>query len=317
MSELDAVRIDKLGHDYGASVALHEVDLSLEKGEIMALLGPNGGGKSTLFRILATLLAPTRGSASVLGHDVVRRASRVREVIGVVFQAPSLDGKLTVRENLMYQGHLHGLRGRRLARRIEELLAIFGISNRTGHAAETLSGGLARRVDLAKSLLHDPSVLLLDEPSSGLDPAARHDLFSALARNRDDRGTTVFLTTHLTDEAAKCDRVGILDRGRLVSVGKPSELVQKIGAEVVTLAAEEASKLARELEARFGGSAFAENGVVRMEREGAAALLPRILESYPGRVSSATVSRPTLEDVFFRATGRTFHAAEKLEEKEA
>lgn len=313
MSEpaLKIVETTGLGHDYGTRVALADVDLALERGEIFALLGPNGGGKSTLFRILSTSMRPTRGHARVLGFDVVDAPSEVRRRVGVAFQSPSLDPKLTVRENLMHQGHLYGIRGRELSLRIEDVLGRLGLAERRRDRAETLSGGLARRVDLAKALLHEPPLLLLDEPSTGLDPSARAELLTALIERRDGDGTTSLITTHLMDEAEECDRVGILDRGRLVACGTPRELVRRVGRDVITLVADDADGLARALNERHPSlGALASGDQIRCEREDGASLLPELLSGFGSRVRAATVARPTLADVFFHETGRRFETAE-------
>ncbi|HMB70401.1 MAG TPA: ABC transporter ATP-binding protein [bacterium] len=302
-----AVTCRGIGHSYGDRTALGSVDLEVPGSGLFALLGPNGGGKSTLFRILATQLRPDRGSAEVLGHDVVREARAVRRSLGVAFQSPSLDARLGVRENLMHQGHLHGLRGRELSARIGEMLDRFRLADRAGDRANTLSGGLARRVDLARALLHRPQILLLDEPSTGLDPTARRELMETLAELRDERGTTVLLTTHLTDEAARCDRVALLDRGTLVAEGAPDELVNGIGGDVVTLAAEDAPALAAVVREKFGGDVTVEGDHVRTESARGAELLPQLLGAFGDRVRSATVSRPSLEDVFLHRTGRAWN----------
>lgn len=301
-----AVETRGLGHLYGERKALQGLDLTLETGKTIALLGPNGGGKSTLFRILATLLRPSEGEARLLGYDVVREPAAVRRHIGVAFQNPGLDEHLTVRENLLHSGHLYGLRGAELTRRIDEALTTFGLADRARERVAALSGGLARRVDLAKVLLHHPPLILLDEPSTGLDPGARADLMAFLRRAREERGVTVFLTTHLLEEAAECDVVAILDRGSLVALGDPGELVREIGGEIITLATDEPDALAAEARKRFPLAIEAVPGGVRVERENAAALLPELLAAFPGRVKSATVASPTLSDVFFHRTGRTF-----------
>ena len=202
-----------LTHRYGDRVALDQLNLEVAPREIFGLLGPNGGGKTTLFRILSTLVKPSSGSATLLGLDLLRDTAALRSRIGVVFQAPSLDKKLKVRENLMHQGHLYGLSGVALRERIDHLLLEFNLRDRAGDLVETLSGGLQRRVEIAKSLLHRPELLLLDEPSTGLDPGARIDLWQTLYRLRDQQNVTVLLTTHLMEEAARCDRVAIIDRG--------------------------------------------------------------------------------------------------------
>lgn len=305
-----AVETRGLAHLYGERRALQGLDLTLDRGKTIALLGPNGGGKSTLFRILATLLRPSDGEARLLGYDVVREPADVRRHIGVAFQHPGLDEHLTVRENLLHAGHLYGLRGKELAGRIDEGLNGFGLADRAKEKVSSLSGGLARRVDLAKVLLHHPPLILLDEPSTGLDPGARADLMALLRRARDERSVTVFLTTHLLEEAADCDVVAILDRGALVALGDPRELVREIGGEVVTLATDDPEALAAETRDRFPLRVGTVPGGVRVERENAAALLPELLAAFPGRVTSATVASPTLSDVFFRRTGRTFREDE-------
>jgi ABC-2 type transport system ATP-binding protein len=300
-----------LGHDYGSRRALDDVSLELGGGELVALLGPNGGGKSTLFRIVATILRPARGAARVSGHDVLRDPAAARRSLGVAFQSPSVDGKLTVRENMMHQGHLVGLSGAELKRRTEPLLADFGLADRRDDRVETLSGGLARRVDVAKALLHRPPLLLLDEPSTGLDPSARRDLLRLLRRIRDEHGTTCFLTTHLFEEAEQCDRVAILDRGRLVADGRTADLVRSIGGEVVTLeTAGDAAALAEEIRERFGVEPKAVDGEVRIERENGAELLPQLVAAFADRVRTASVARPGLADVFFHRAGRVWEEDE-------
>ena len=306
MSAGPAIVAEELGHSFGTRSALGGVDLQVQAGELFAILGPNGSGKTTLFRILSTLLTPARGRAAIAGRDVVREPREVRRAIGVVFQSPALDRKLTVRENLQHQGHLQGLRGRLLGSRVDALLDIFGIRDRAKDLVEILSGGLARRCDLARAMLHAPPVLLLDEPTSGLDPIARRDLLDFLSRSRDEERTTAVLSTHLLEEAERCDRVALLNEGRIVALGRPADLMREIGAQVITLATSlgEEEAVAASLERLFGARADVSPGIVRLEREDAATFLPRILASVPGRVRSATVASPTLSDVFFHKTGR-------------
>ncbi len=219
----------------GSHKALSGLDFRVAEGEIFGFLGPNGGGKTTLFRILATLARPEAGSIQVFGTDLASQAREVRRRLGVVFQNPSLDLHLTVRENLLHQGHLYGLRGGELARRIDAGLERFGLAERTSQRALELSGGLRRRVELAKALLHEPRLLLLDEPSTGLDPGARRDLWGTLEALR-AQGVTVLLTTHFMEEGDRCDRLALLDRGALVAEGSPAALKEEIGGDVITLA---------------------------------------------------------------------------------
>jgi ABC-2 type transport system ATP-binding protein len=195
------VAVENLTHRYGERVALSGVSFAVKEGEIFGLLGPNGGGKSTLFRILSTLMSPTEGKAAICGHDVGREPGAVRRRIGVVFQSQSLDKKLTVEENLRGQGHLHGMSGATLRERIEKVADRLGLSDRRGDLVEVLSGGLRRRVEIAKGLLHKPSVLLMDEASTGLDPGARRELWQYILELREREGVTVLLTSHILDEA--------------------------------------------------------------------------------------------------------------------
>lgn len=313
-----AVETTELSCAYGARLALDRATLSVARGEIFALLGPNGGGKTTLFRILATLLRPTSGRFRVDGLDPAADVRAVRRRLGVVFQTPGLDKKLTVRENLALQGALLGLSGAALGARIDALLGTFSIRDRAGDLVETLSGGLARRVEIAKSLLHEPPVLLLDEPSTGLDPGARRDL-TALLKELATRGTGVLLTTHLFDEADAAHRIGILDRGRLVALGAPAALKAEVGGDVVTVEAREdggATALAREIETRFGaeaGKVAAVGNTVRVERREAHRFVPALVEAFPGRFRSLTLGAPSLEDVFIDRTGRAFREADAEE----
>ncbi len=230
-----ALEVTDLKHRYGARESLRGLSFSVARGDLFALLGPNGGGKTTLFRIISTLIVPTSGTVEVFGTDVVRQPAAARRQLGVVFQSAAIDPWLTVLENLRHHGYLYGLSGPALARGIERGLERFGLTPRAGDRVGALSGGLRRRVELAKALLPEPPLLVLDEPSSGLDPAARRDLLQELRRLRDDEGTTIVLTTHLIEEAAVADRVGILHEGQLVAIGSPADLVANLPARAPTL----------------------------------------------------------------------------------
>ena len=225
--------LDGLTHSYGERLALDHLSFEVRAGEIFGLLGPNGSGKTTLFRILSTLMTPTGGRASIQGFDVARDPNKVRQQIGIVFQARSVDLKLTVAENLKHQGNLYGLSGAHLKSRIDDVLGRVGLLDRKGDFVETLSGGMQRRVELAKGLIHSPSILLLDEPSTGLDPGARRDLWQYLETLRDQEGVAILVTTHLMEEAEHCDRLAILNEGKLVALGSPFDLKSQIGGDVV------------------------------------------------------------------------------------
>ncbi len=305
------IEADHLAHRYDEREALRGINFTVEAGEVFGLLGPNGGGKTTLFRILSTLLAPSSGSARVCGLDVAREPAEVRARIGVVFQSASLDGKLTTAENLRHQGHLYGLRGRELRERAEETLTRLGLADRANDLTETLSGGMRRRVELAKAFLHRPSVLLLDEPSTGLDPGARRDLWDYLMKLRDRDGATVVLTTHILEEAEGCDRLGILDRGEMVALDSPQGLKAQIGGDVVAAQCADPPRLSEQIRERFGGEPTVVGNTVRIERERGHEFITDLVEAFPGQISSVTLSKPTLEDVFIRRTGHHFWDEER------
>ncbi|MCZ6695535.1 MAG: ATP-binding cassette domain-containing protein [Acidobacteria bacterium] len=306
MSAYRVVEVEELVHDYAGHPALRGVGFDVRDGEIFGLLGPNGGGKTTLFRILSTILQPSGGVARIMGHDVVREPHAVRERIGVVFQSPAVDRKLTVRENLTIHGRLYGLNGATLRDAIDRMLRTVGLEGRAGERAETLSGGLLRRVEIAKGLLHKPPLLLLDEPSTGLDPAARNDLWDHLDRLRSNDGVTVLMTTHLMEEAERCDRIGILHEGRLVALGTPHDLKGEIGGDVIVIATPSPDGLCGDLERRFGWSAAVVDGTVRVERPQGHEWIPRIVEAFRDRIEAISLGRPTLLDVFIHKTGHRF-----------
>jgi ABC-2 type transport system ATP-binding protein len=310
------IEVRGLGHRYNGRVALEDVSFDVRSAEIFGLLGPNGSGKTTLFRVLSTLMIPSAGSAVVMGHDARADARGVRREIGVVFQAASVDVKLTARENLQHQGHLYGLRGAELATRAGEMLERVGLTPRAHDRVETLSGGMRRRVELAKGLLHRPSVLLLDEPSTGLDPGARLDLWHYLKALREEARVTVLVTTHLMDEAERCDRLAILNEGKLVALGSPAELKAEIGGDVVVLEAANPVSVGRRIAERFGTVPAVIDGKVRLEMPHGHRFAAEVVEAFPGDIQSISVSKPTLEDVFIHRTGHRFWsgaAGERLE----
>jgi ABC-2 type transport system ATP-binding protein len=301
-----ALLVDSVSYRYGNRLALDGVSLSIAPGETFALLGPNGGGKTTLFRIVATLLRPQSGRVAVFGADVGIEAAAVRRTLGVVFQAPALDACLTVTENLVHHGHLYGLRGPALRARVDDVLGRVGLADRRGDLVSSLSGGLARRAEIAKALLPSPALLLLDEPTTGLDPRVRDDLWRDLRSLRADTGTTIVLTTHLMDEAAACDRVALLDRGRIVLEGRPDDLTAALGGEILTIESVDAPGLAAKIPAQLGLAAEVVEGDVRIERERAHEVVAALVDAFPADIRSVRVSRPTLHDVFVHHTGHGF-----------
>lgn len=306
-SQENALSVDSVSYQYGERAALVDFSLQVRRGSITGLLGPNGGGKTTLFRILSTLKKPMGGSIRLFDIDPVSQAAAARRKLGVVFQNPSLDKKLTVLENLRHQGHLHGLRGRILQERIGFWMEGFRIADRARDQVEALSGGLQRRVELAKSLLHDPEFLLMDEPSTGLDPGARIDLWTMLEKVRRERGMTVLLTTHLMEEAAKCDLVAILHKGQKVAEGTPAELQASVGGDVLSLeVAGDASGWLAEICRTAGCEATVVNGEIRIETADGPALITKLMQAHGEIIRSVRLGRPTLEDVFVARTGHRF-----------
>ena len=300
---MPVVDVRNVCHSYGAHPALQDVSFAVEQAEIFALLGPNGGGKTTLFRILSTLFPPDRGSARIFDADIRTQAAEVRRNIGVVFQNPSLDGKLTVRENLIHQGHLFGMHGRSLRTRIAAMMEHLRIADRSGHLVQTLSGGLQRRVELAKGLLHAPRLLILDEPSAGLDPGARHDLWEYLERLRDEEQVTILVTTHLIDEADRASRVLILNKGTVVATGSPHTLKQRIGGDIIAVTSVDAERLRDRVAEKFGLQPVLLNGSLRIEKVDGHRFIATLIESFPGMIDTVTLAKPTLEDVFIDCTG--------------
>jgi ABC-2 type transport system ATP-binding protein len=297
------IEVRNLTHRYGDRVALSNVSFEVKKGEIFGLLGPNGGGKSTLFRILSTMMVPASGTAVIAGHDVERDPAAVRRSVGVVFQTQSLDKALTVEENLRAQGHLHGLSGADLGERMERAMERLGLADRRKDPVETLSGGLRRRVEIAKALLHRPQVLLMDEASSGLDPAARRDLSRHVENLRENEGVTILLTTHILEEAGRCDRLILLHQGSIVAHGTPAELRARIGGDVVVLEVADPQAMAAAIEQRFGVHPSVMDGQLRVEIRDGHRFITEVVEAFPGAIDSVGLHKPTLEDVFVHETG--------------
>jgi ABC-2 type transport system ATP-binding protein len=316
------IAVQNLVHRYDGRTALDNVSFDVQPAELFGLLGPNGSGKTTLFRILSTLMIPTAGHALIMGFDAAKEPAALRRQIGVVFQAQSVDEKLTAYENLWHQGHLYGLHGTALKKRIMEILGRVGLADRAKELVETFSGGMARRVELAKGLLHHPSVLLLDEPTTGLDPGARRDLWQYLGILRDEERVSVIVTTHLMEEAERCDRLAILNEGKLVALGTPTELKHEIGGDVILLdVTADGESLAQRISVKFSVDAtvledHGRTNQIRIEMENGHRFITGLVEAFPGEIQAVSVSKPTLEDVFIHRTGHRFWSEEGDDAKE-
>jgi ABC-2 type transport system ATP-binding protein len=300
------IRVEEIRHAYGKRVALKGISFDVQAGEIFGLLGPNGSGKTTLFRILSTLMLPTSGRALVSGFDATQQPDEVRRRIGVVFQSQSADIKLSAAENLWHQGHLYGLRGAALKSRINEMLERVALADRAKDRVETFSGGMQRRVELAKGLMHRPNVLLLDEPTTGLDPGARRDLWLYLDELREREKVSIIVTTHLMEEAERCDRLAILSLGEIVALGTPAELRSQIGGDVVVLETASPETLALRIHERFKTTATVLDNKVRLEIKDGLKFVTELAEAFPGTIQSVSISKPTLDDVFISRTGHRF-----------
>ena len=300
------ISVCDLVHRYDNRTALNGVTFDVRPAELFGVLGPNGSGKTTMFRILSTLIVPVGGRAVILGHDAAKDPSQLRREIGVVFQAQSIDLKLTAAENLRHQGHLYGLHGSALAARINEILQRVGLADRAGDKAETFSGGMQRRLELAKGLLHGPRVLLLDEPTTGLDPGARRDLWQYLRILQEEERVTVLVTTHLMEEAERCDRLAIFNEGKVVALGTPTELKREIGGDVIVLETQAPEILATRIRDRFEIEVRAIGEQVRIEKDHAHHFVTDLVEAFPGEIDAISISKPSLEDVFIRRTGHRF-----------
>lgn len=302
-----AVRIEHVGFRYGDRVALADVSMQIRTGEIFGLLGPNGSGKSTLFKLLSTLVPLQEGSVRILGRDVTTQAAAVRREIGVVFQYPALDKQLTVTENLRYHARLYGMAAKTIQQRIDELLERFRLADRADELVHTLSGGMRRKVELIKALLPRPRLLILDEPSTGLDVNARIDFAQALDALRADGELTVILTTHLMDEADRCDHIALLDQGRLLRCATPDALKDEIGGDVITFGGRDLDALDRAVRDRLHVTPVRVHDRLRIERPQAHLFVPELINTLPGMIDTVSIGRPTLDDVFVHLTGRQLH----------
>jgi ABC-2 type transport system ATP-binding protein len=315
-----AIIADELVKNYGEITALDGLSFTVPAGTVFGLLGPNGAGKSTTIKILTTLSKPTSGSATVAGLDVLRRPNDVRRAIGVVTQGSGTDPMATGRENLLLAGRIHGMRGRDVRSRVDELLERFGLAEAARRIVRTYSGGMQRKLDVAMGLVHRPAVLFLDEPTTGLDPQARAETWAEIARLATHERLTVMLTTHYLEEADHlADRLLIVDRGRAVAQGSPDSLKSELRGDAVVIELEPDADLAR-ADATIGAAAgtreiTVEGRTIRTRVDHGAAAVPAVLaalEKQSIEVAAVTVARPSLDDVYLRHTGRSFAAAEEV-----
>ena len=303
-----AIDVRNLTKSFGSFVAVDNISFSIASGEVFGLLGPNGAGKTTTISMLSTIQKPTSGTATVNGHDVVAREDDVRKSIGIVFQDQSIDEELTAYENMDFHGRLYRISSDERRRRIDELLTLVGLIDRKDDLVKTYSGGMRRRLEIARGLLHEPKVLFLDEPTLGLDPQTRNHLWEYIARLNEEKGITIILTTHYMEEADRlCDRVAIIDRGAIVVLDTAENLKDSIGGDIVTIASPDPDAIAGLLTAPWISSIERHDGSVTIHLQEADRHVPGIVTAIHQSgigITSLSVRKPTLEDVFLHYTGR-------------
>ncbi len=304
------VEVDGLTRRYGTLEAVRSVSFAVAAGELFGFLGPNGAGKTTTIKMLATLLRPTAGRAFIAGYDVVREALAVRQAIGIIFQDGSLDDRLTAEENLFIHALLYDLDRAQFARRAREVLEMVDLADRRTGSVRTFSGGMRRRLEIARGLMHSPRVLFLDEPTVGLDPQTRNAIWQHVRQLRERDDVTVFMTTHYLEEAEHCDRIAIIDHGVIVALGTPEELKRRVGGDVIAVGVNGEPGLGEAFAARYGVEVMATEDGLRFEVADGASFVPRLTADFPGKILSVAVHRPTLDDVFLKLTGRAIRDEE-------
>ena len=305
-----AIEVDGLVKSYGEVDAVRGVSFTVPPGEVFGFLGPNGAGKSTTINVLCTLAEPTSGAARVNGFDVVAQRDAVRRHIGLVFQDPSLDGYLTADQNLRLHAELYGVDAGAIPARMDQMLEMVDLADRRDKPVMTFSGGMRRRLEIARGLMHSPRVLFLDEPTIGLDPQTRSSIWRYIRALQEKEGTTIFMTTHYMDEAEFCDRIAIMDRGEIVVLDTPEALKAGVGADRVALGTADGEEAIAALREHFGIEASMAEGAVTFHVEDGEAFVPRLFAELGVAITSVAVSRPTLDDVFMRYTGTTIRDAE-------
>jgi ABC-2 type transport system ATP-binding protein len=304
------IRVRGLEKKYGEVHAVRGIDLDVARGEVFGFLGPNGAGKSTTIKILCTLASPTAGTASVAGHDVVSARDEVRSQIGLVFQETTLDDYLSAYRNLLFHGELYDVPAKELPRRIEETMRMVGLWERKDSPVGTFSGGMKRRLEIARGLVHAPKVLFLDEPTIGLDPQTRASIWGYIRDLKREHDLTIFLTTHYMDEAENCDRIAIMDAGKIACVDAPAKLKASVGKDQIRLKTRDNAHAISALESKFDIEARLADNEITFGVDAGEEFLPRLIAELGVPVLSVSVARPSLDDVFLHFTGRAMRDAE-------
>lgn len=301
---MQIIRVENLVKKFGSITAVGGISFEVEENSIFGFLGPNGAGKTTTINILCTLLAPTSGSAHLNGHDCYRESSAVRKSIGIVFQDSSLDKDLTARENLLFHAYLYNVEKTERLTRVDTALRFAGLMERADDLVKTFSGGMKRRLEVARGLIHRPKVLFLDEPTLGLDPQSRANLWEFITELPKKNDITIFMTTHYMEEAEVCDKIAIIDKGRIIASGTPQELKKIIGGDVIYLRTADNKKALEEIRNLFGVDASEKDGEIFISSLKGDAFVPALIREIGERVLSVRMQRPTLNDVFLKLTGK-------------
>ncbi len=313
---MSIITVNNLTKKFKELTAVDGISFAVKEGEVFGFLGPNGAGKTTTINILCTLLSPTGGAAAIAGHDCVREPDAVRSAIGLIFQDTTLDTGLTAYENLKFHAYLYNLDRKLAERRIDEMLAVVELAGRKRDLIKNFSGGMKRRLEIARGLLHYPRVLFLDEPTLGLDPQTRNTIWEFISTLRQRENITVFMTTHYMEEAENCDRIAIIDHGRIIAEGTPAKLKEMVRGDIIHLVTEDDQKARSEIKALFGIDAREENGGLFIETERGEEFIPKLIHSLPTNTRSVSLQKPTLNDVFLKLTGRTIRDDVLTDDKE-
>ncbi len=307
---MSIIKVQDLSKRFGNITAVDNISFEVEEGTIFGFLGPNGAGKTTTINILCTLLAPTSGIATISGHDCTKRSSEVRKSIGIVFQDTTLDRDLTAYENLLFHAYLYDIKKSEMKERINDALHFVDLYDRQKDLVKVFSGGMKRRLEVARGLIHRPKVLFLDEPTLGLDPQTRSSLWEFIVELPQKHNMTVFMTTHYMEEAEVCDKIAIIDNGKIIALDSPDELKKTIGGDVIYITTSDNKKAKIEIEELLHTSVSEKNGELYLTTLEGDSCIPRIIRKIGEKVLSVRLQRPTLNDVFLKMTGKAIRESD-------
>ncbi len=307
---MSIIKVEKLVKKFGNITAVNDISFEVEEGSIFGFLGPNGAGKTTTISILCTLLSPTSGRAFIAGHDCMKEPSEVRKAIGIVFQDSTLDKDLTAYENLIFHAYLYNVPRSEMKERVHDVLKFVDLYDRKDDLVKKFSGGMKRRLEVARGLIHRPRVLFLDEPTLGLDPQSRTNLWEFITDLPKRNNVTIFMTTHYMEEAEVCDRIAIIDHGQIIALDSPDELKKIIGGDVVSITTTDNLNVRREIEAVFKMNVSEKENQLYMTCSKGDTCIPELIRTLGDKVLSVRIQRPTLNDVFLKLTGKTIRGDE-------